>query len=124
MWNRELAEIDLSELKKDKQVLVFEYNDPFGQPAHGFALMWEGELRAYRNLCPHWSVALDHNGKFFDDEGEELMCHMHGATFDPGTGRCTWGPPHGAKLETFDLEENPDKPGFYKVMRRAGISLL
>ena len=80
MWNRELAQIDLSQLTEERQVVVFDYSDPFGQPARGFAVMWEGKLKAYRNLCPHWGVELDHEGKFFDDEEEELMCHIHGAT--------------------------------------------
>ena len=124
MWNRELAQIDLSQLTEERQVVVFDYSDPFGQPARGFAVMWEGKLKAYRNLCPHWGVELDHEGKFFDDEEEELMCHIPGATFDPATGRCTWGPPQGSTLETFDLDPIPEKPGFYRVMRRAGISLI
>ena len=103
---------------------VFEYADPFGQPARGFVVMWKGELRAYRNLCPHWGVPMDHAGELFDETGTEIMCHVHGASFDPETGRCTHGPPEGSKLETFDVQEIKDIPGTYKITRRAGISLL
>ena len=123
MWGRELAEIDASALTDEGDTLAFDYTGPLGQPAQGVLLRWRGQLRAYRNLCPHWSVAFDHQGKFFDDAGHELMCHVHGATFDPATGRCTFGPPQGASLEAFDVEPIEGQPGVVKILRRSGLSL-
>ncbi len=122
MWQSELTTIDISELEEGGS-RCFAYTDPFGQPAHGFVIRVDGELHAYRNLCPHWAVALDHQEEFFDEEGEELMCHMHGATFDPKTGECTFGPAEGSGLEKFTLEEVPGEPGKRKVLRRAGIAV-
>lgn len=123
MWHRELTEVDIRALREDGDVVTFDYTDPFGQPATGFVVMWKGQPRAYRNLCPHWSVPIDHEGNFFEANGRELMCHVHGACFDPGTGECTWGPPMGSSLEGFGLEPVEDRPGWVKILRRPGLSL-
>lgn len=123
MWHRELATLDVSELERDGDAVAFDYTDPFGNAARGFAVFVKGQVRAYRNLCPHWAVPIDHDGQFFDPSGQELMCHMHGATFDPETGRCTFGPPEGSGLERFELEPVPGQPGVVKVLRRPGLQL-
>lgn len=123
MFHKELTTVDITGLEGDGSTRCFEYTDPFGNRAHGFLVRHEGVLRAYRNLCPHWAVALDHDGRFFDEEGEELMCHMHGATFDPATGACTFGPPEGASLERFELEEVAGAPHLRRVLRTGGIAL-
>lgn len=120
MWHTELATIDIEGVEEGDS-RCFVYTDPFGNAAHGFVIRVDGELHAYRNLCPHWAVALDHQEQFFDESGGELMCHMHGATFDPKTGACTFGPPEGSSLEKFGLEEVPGEPGKRRVLRRAGI---
>ena len=123
MIHKQLTTIDVSTLNTNGDTMCFHYTDPFGQPAHGFVIRFEDQLYAYRNLCPHWGVALDHDEQFLDDTGQELMCQMHGATFDPTTGACTFGPPEGSRLEAFVLQEVPDEPHLRMVLRAGGITL-
>lgn len=59
----------------------------------GFAICFGGEIRTYRNSCPHIGSPLDWApGQFFSEEGCELVCHTHDARFDPLTGDCRSGP--------------------------------
>lgn len=123
MWHRELTEVDVTGLEAERATRHFRYADPFGKEAAGFVIRWRGELRAYRNLCPHWAVPIDGGaGEVWDGDGEELMCVMHGALFDPETGRCTFGPADGEGLERFELEVSGDGRRA-RVMRRSGLSL-
>jgi len=72
----------------------------------GFLLCFQGKLRAWRNHCPHAGSPLDWiPGQFFSDDGEELICHTHGARFQPLSGACLSGPcPRGLyPLEFQDL---------------------
>ena len=71
----------------------------------GFVLRAQGELVAYANVCPHWSVDLDLGvGRFWDPIFERILCINHGARFHPQTGICDWGPCRGDVLERFELE--------------------
>lgn len=99
-----LAEVDVSGLVRDKDSLHFTYTDPFGLEAQGFIFLWRGVLYAYRNLCPHWAVPMDHQGSCFEPVGPRLMCYAHGARFDPTTGECISGPSRGRGLERFVVE--------------------
>lgn len=59
----------------------------------GFAICKNGQYYAYRNHCPHIGSPLDWlPDQFFSDDGENLLCHTHGALFDPATGDCLSGP--------------------------------
>jgi len=59
----------------------------------GFAICIKGKIYAYRNHCPHVGSPLDWvPNQFFSDDGETLLCHTHGALFDPATGDCISGP--------------------------------
>jgi nitrite reductase/ring-hydroxylating ferredoxin subunit len=56
-------------------------------------------VHAYRNSCPHVGIGLDYgNGRCLADDGETLICAMHGATFTAATGECTGGPCYGKHL--------------------------
>jgi nitrite reductase/ring-hydroxylating ferredoxin subunit len=117
-----IATIDLTGLDGDPKALAFEYTDPFGRPAHGVLLRWNGKLYAYRNLCPHWSMPLDADtGEFFDDNESVLHCKMHGARFDPATGDCVMGPCEGDRLEKLRVELSDD--GDTALVFRRGLSL-
>ena len=62
-----------------------------------------GQVRAYANRCPHLiDVRLDRGAGARVRDGE-LLCQRHGATFDPLSGRCTFGPPEGAIMEEFEI---------------------
>jgi len=59
----------------------------------GFITCYQGKLRAWRNHCPHTGSPLDWiPGRFYNDAGDQLVCHTHGAHFDPLSGDCTSGP--------------------------------
>lgn len=57
--------------------------------------------------CPHRFAELDWlPGRFFDDAGLYLVCSMHGALFEPGSGACVAGPCAGDRLEPLACEEH------------------
>jgi len=59
----------------------------------GFVVCFQGELRAWRNHCPHAGSPLDWiPGQFFSGDGESLVCHTHHAVFEPLSGECLAGP--------------------------------
>ncbi len=58
-----------------------------------------GKFAIFLNSCPHAGVRLDsRDGGFFDHSGSYLQCSLHGALFDPQSGRCVSGPCQGARL--------------------------
>ena len=62
----------------------------------GFAVRFEGQVRAYLNRCAHVPVPLDWiPGQVFDPSGLTLLCSVHGAEYDPASGRCLSGPCSG-----------------------------
>jgi naringenin degradation protein FdeD len=64
-----------------------------------FVIRWQGALIGYRNSCPHVGTPLDWpEHRFFDADGEYLMCGTHGAVFRPEDGQCIDGPCKGRVL--------------------------
>ena len=58
-----------------------------------------GRFVAYANVCRHLAIPLDYgDGEVMDDDDFHLLCHHHGATFEPATGECILGPCHGEFL--------------------------
>jgi nitrite reductase/ring-hydroxylating ferredoxin subunit len=69
------------------------------RPARAFALRFEGRVVAYMNRCAHVPTEMDWRpGEFLDDERRFILCSMHGAVYEPTTGRCIAGPCAGARL--------------------------
>ena len=59
----------------------------------GFVICFQGELRAWRNHCPHAGSPLDWiPGQFFSEDGKTVVCHTHHAVFEPLSGDCIAGP--------------------------------
>lgn len=74
-----------------------------GERREGFVLRYRGQLYAYANRCPHWSVDLDMGeGRLFSDLSQRIFCSNHGALFVPDTGYCDAGPCRGLGLERFE----------------------
>ena len=70
-----------------------------------FVIRWRGKLLGYRNACPHIGIPLDWpENRFFDIEGEYLMCGGHGAVFRPEDGYCFEGPCSGRSLQRIALK--------------------
>lgn len=116
-----LARVDVSALRADGDARTFAYTDRLGQSAEGFVMRWRGELVAYENRCPHWSVPVGFDDENFLD-GPDIVCPMHGARFSPDTGECWSGPCIGDGLEKFVVSLDGDTA----VIRRAHlrVSLL
>ncbi len=71
----------------------------YGQPVRAFALRFDGRLVAYLNRCAHVPTEMDWQPDEFLDQGRDwIICSLHGATYDPRSGRCVAGPCPGARL--------------------------
>jgi nitrite reductase/ring-hydroxylating ferredoxin subunit len=76
-------------------------SDPFPVVvfAHG------GEIRAFENRCPHFSIPLNYEpGVFWIYDGSTLMCAHHSAMFHLDDGVCFDGPCQGSVLRRLDVE--------------------
>lgn len=83
----------------------FEVDLPGGR-ASAFAVRYAGTVRAFLNRCAHVPIELDwQNGRFFDTRGLYLICSMHGAHYEPDTGRCVMGPCKGRSLTPVTVTE-------------------
>lgn len=69
-----------------------------------FLVHHHGQLRAWRNWCPHWGVELNLlPDAFFDKAQRYLICTNHGALFEPDSGHCIEGPCGGDNLISLPL---------------------
>ena len=76
-----------------------------GNTIEGLLVYYEGDLYAYVNRCRHISLSMDWvDNHFFTEDGRYLICANHGATYEPATGECVWGPCFGAFLQGVPLE--------------------
>lgn len=58
-----------------------------------------GQVRVYRNSCPHLRVAMEYRkDRFLSADGQRVICYAHGAQFLPESGLCVYGPCLGALL--------------------------
>ena len=74
-----------------------------GEPLDLILLRHAGGVRAFLNVCPHAGRRLDYApGKFLLQRGQ-LICAVHGATFDPADGLCVAGPCRGEHLQAVAL---------------------
>ena len=62
-------------------------------------------VRAWLNVCPHAGRRLDWApGKFLRNRVGQLVCAVHGATFELAQGECIAGPCRGASLRAVAVE--------------------
>ena len=93
------------ELQEAGKGLRFEI-ERGGERLPAFAVRHCGRVLAYLNRCAHVGVELDWMpGEFFDESGLYLVCATHGATYEPATGRCIYGPCRGESLTAIDILE-------------------
>jgi nitrite reductase/ring-hydroxylating ferredoxin subunit len=80
----------------------------YGQPARAFALRFDGRVVAYLNRCVHVPTELDWQpGEFLDAGREFILCSIHGAAYEPRSGRCIGGPCGRGRLtpiEAFEVD--------------------
>ncbi|HTM08970.1 MAG TPA: Rieske 2Fe-2S domain-containing protein [Verrucomicrobiae bacterium] len=83
---------------------------PGGHPVEAFLVNYEGRLYAYVNRCRHIALTLDWvDNRFFTEDGRYIICANHGATYEPRSGECVWGPCAGAFLQRVPLEIAEEK---------------
>jgi nitrite reductase/ring-hydroxylating ferredoxin subunit len=81
---------------------------PDGAPGavSAFVLRYQGQVFAYRNVCPHQRVPLNWQPDgFWTLDRTALQCALHGAQFQPDTGECISGPCVGRALEPLAVSE-------------------
>lgn len=104
-------------LKERAEAVVFDVLE-FGRSAQAFALRHEGRAVAYVNRCAHVPAEMDWQpGQFWDLERRFIICSVHGALYDPPTGRCVAGPCVGARLHAIELKEEGGQVHWYPSER-------
>lgn len=102
-----------AQLVERGDALVFDVLE-YRRPARAFALRFEGRVVAYLNRCMHTPVEMDwQEGKFLDMDREYILCSIHGAAYEPLSGRCVAGPCVGARLIAIPVEERDGQVYWY-----------
>ncbi len=74
-----------------------------------FVARFQGQIVAYENVCRHLPIPLDGgDGVFFNSQKTHFICQMHGAVYDPASGKCVRGPCSGASLKRLEVIEDAD----------------
>ncbi len=101
------------ELIERGNALVFDVLH-FREPAHAFALRFEGRVVAYLNRCVHVPTEMDWQpGEFLDSDKRYIVCSIHGATYEPANGRCAGGPCGRGRLTVLQVEERDGQVYWY-----------
>ena len=104
------ASEDLQERGKAITFDVLHYREP----ARAFALRFEGQVVAYLNRCVHVPTEMDwQDGEFLDMDRQFIMCSIHGAMYEPDTGRCAGGPCGRGKLTPLRVQERDGQVYWY-----------
>ncbi|MGX9353541.1 Rieske (2Fe-2S) protein (plasmid) [Shimia sp. W99] len=83
------------------------------EPRHRFAVIvleCAGEVRAYRDLCPHYGktrLAWKRDA-YMTGDNARILCSAHGAEFDPITGDCVVGACLGQRLASVPVRLTDD----------------
>ncbi len=86
----------------------------FGEPARAFVLRFESRVVGYLNRCLHVPTEMDWQpGEFLDAGREFILCSIHGAAYQPQTGRCVAGPCGRGGLTVLHVEERDGQVYWY-----------
>lgn len=86
----------------------------FGHVVRAFALRHQGIAVAYLNRCAHVPAELDWQpGEFMDADRTFILCSIHGASYEPLTGRCAGGPCGRGRLTAITLTERDGEVYWY-----------
>jgi nitrite reductase/ring-hydroxylating ferredoxin subunit len=88
---------------------LFTMRDATGETWEAVLIKTTDGVSSWVNRCMHFThIGLD-KGSGAEVRDDEIVCTNHGAMFDADTGRCTFGPCEGARLDTVDVAvENGD----------------
>jgi len=102
-----------AELEEAGKACVFDVM-LWRRPARAFALRFEGRVVAYVNRCAHVPTEMDSQpGEFLDADRRFILCSMHGAVYEPTSGRCIAGPCAGQRLMAVDVVERGGQVYWY-----------
>ncbi len=102
-----------AELAERGDAVVFDVLQ-YGQPARAFALRIDGRVVAYLNRCAHVPAEMDWMpGQFLDGDRQFILCSIHGAAYEPASGRCVGGPCGRGRLVTIEVEERDGQVYWY-----------
>lgn len=69
-----------------------------------FLIYFNDNCYAYINDCPHTGVNLNwQEAQFLSIDGLFLQCSLHGALFEPESGKCVRGPCCGQSLKRLEI---------------------
>jgi nitrite reductase/ring-hydroxylating ferredoxin subunit len=86
----------------------------YREPARAFALRFDGKVVAYLNRCAHVPAELDWQpGDFLDSSKAFILCSIHGAAYEPRSGRCAGGPCGRIGLTVIDVAERDGQVYWY-----------
>jgi nitrite reductase/ring-hydroxylating ferredoxin subunit len=93
------------------------------QPARAFALRFGGKVVAYVNRCAHVPAEMDWQpGEFLDADRRHIVCSIHGAMYEPSSGRCLGGPCDRGRLMAVDVSERDGRVYWYPSRDIAPLS--
>jgi nitrite reductase/ring-hydroxylating ferredoxin subunit len=73
-----------------------------------FVVRSGGDVYAYLNVCPHFSLPLNYRPDQFTTRDGEILCSMHFALFRASDGVCIDGACPGRALDPVPIEVAPD----------------
>ncbi len=86
----------------------------FREPVRAFVLRIDGQVHAYVNRCAHVPTEMDWlPGQFLDSSREFILCSIHGAAYEPQTGRCIGGPCGRSRLTVLSVDEADGQVRWY-----------
>jgi nitrite reductase/ring-hydroxylating ferredoxin subunit len=86
----------------------------FRQRARGFVMRYDGAVVGYLNRCLHVPTEMDwQQGEFLDSAKEFIICSIHGAVYEPKSGRCAGGPCGRGALTSLRVEERGGEVYWY-----------
>ncbi len=74
-------------------------------PFRGFVVRQGDKLYAYQNFCMHVGHPLNWKpDEFLTEDGRQIICSSHGATYTVAEGLCSGGPCKGRSLRKVAVE--------------------
>lgn len=102
-----------SDLTERGTALVFDVRH-YRDAARAFALRFDGRVVAYLNRCLHVPTEMDWQpGEFLDSGKDFIICSIHGATYQPDSGRCVGGPCGRGALTALSVVERDGQVYWY-----------
>lgn len=80
----------------------------------GFLVRRGNAVHAYHNICPHAGNPLNWKpDAFLTRDRKLIMCAVHGAMFEIGSGQCIAGPCAGHSLDSLDVRVEGEEVVLY-----------